>query len=58
MVALIVWLGILGVISWFIETYLHPYIKQPFRALMHIVLIVIALLMVLSFFNLSTPFPR
>lgn len=59
-IALIVWLVVIGVVAWLITTYIP--MPQPFKTILMIVLVVVALLLVLSAFGLigglSTDVPR
>lgn len=52
MVALIVWIVVIGVIAWLINSYVP--IPQPFKTLINIVLIVVALLLILNAFGLTS----
>lgn len=51
MVALIIWIVVIGIIAWLINSYVP--IPQPFKTLINIVLIVIALLLILNAFGLT-----
>lgn len=51
MIALIIWILVIGIVAWLITSYTP--IPQPFKTIIMIVLVVIALILILNAFGLT-----
>ena len=55
LVTLLVYILIMAIIWWLISTYLLPLLPQPFRIIVTIILVVIAILILLGFIGVIPP---